>query len=309
VGKVSKALNKAATKREPGEDVDAHPGEPHAPHSPTIERMHIPLDDGTVSDDKAAGQSKILPRTQSTQYSFRNGQTTGEWDERLITASEKFSGVAESFRKLRTIILYPETEQPARTIMVLSTDPQEGKSFVSANLGISLAHGVGRQALLIDCDLRRPSLHALFGLKNTQGLVDYLRGSRDISSFMLPTGLDNLTLIPAGSPPDNPAELVASDRMSAMMHYLANEADDRLVVLDSPPFLAASETLILTQLVDKVVMVVRWGKPGRDNVKKVIEQIGREKIIGVVFNAFEMNVLDKKLQGVGYHNYYSDAYY
>lgn len=193
--------------------------------------------------------------------------------------------------------------------MVLSADPQEGKSFVSANLGISLAQGVGRRALLIDCDLRRPSLHSLFGLNNKPGLADYLREGRDISTFMLPTGLANLTLIPSGTLPDNPAELVASDKMSAMMHDLAGNANDLVVVLDSPPFLAASETLILSQLVDKVVLVVRWGKSGRDNVKKVIDQIGREKIIGVVFNAFEMNVLDRKIQGVGYHNYYSESYY
>ena len=309
MGKVSKALNKAATERDTGETGNAPSPVPHALLSPTKVSTHIPVDDKTSGDDMAAEQDKIQPRHQTTHHSDGNGQAPGEWDERLVSASEKFSGVAESFRKLRTIILYPEDEQPARTIMVISADPQEGKSFISANLGISLAHGVGRQAMLIDCDLRRPSLHALFGLKNTRGLVDYLREGRDISSFMLPTGLANLTLIPAGPPPDNPAELVASDRMSFMIRDLAAGADDRLLVLDSPPFLAASETLILSQLVDKVVLVVRWGKSGRENVKKVIDQIGREKIIGIVFNAFEMNVLDKRIQGVGYHNYYSEAYY
>ena len=97
--------------------------------------------------------------------------------------------------------------------------------------------------------------------------------------------------------------------MSALIKDLANRYDDRLILLDTPPFHAASEALVLSQLVDKVVLVVRWGKAGRENVKKMANQIGRKKIIGVVFNAFEMNILDRKMQGVGYHNYYSESYY
>lgn len=309
MGKVSKALNKAGTKRDPAEAGELPPGDQQNVAALAEERPRVPLVDITSDDDKAAAQNSAHPPAQSALSHVGNVQTTDKWNERLVMASEKFSGVAESFRKLRTIILHPDSKQPARTIMVLSADPQEGKSFVSANLGISLAHGVGRQALLIDADLRRPSLHALFGLNNTRGLVDYLRDNSDLSTYMVPTGLANLFLIPSGPPPDNPAELIASDKMAAMMEHFTRGADDRLVVLDSPPFLAASETMILAQMVDKVVMVVRWGKSGRENVKKVIDQIGREKIIGIVFNAFEMNVLDRKIQGVGYHNYYSESYY
>ena len=311
MGKVSKALNKAGTQREPGDGSGTAPGEKQGLSTPAVEHLqNAPVDIIADGDDKNAGLDNIHSPLQSTPDFTGNGQSTENWDERLVTASEKFSGIAESFRKLRTIILHPETGRPARTIMVLSADPQEGKSFISANLGISLAQGVDREALLIDCDLRRPSIHALFGLNNSRGLVDYLRGGSDLSTYMMPTGLANLSLIPSGPPPDNPAELLASDAMAAMMkNLLARGADNRMVVVDSPPFLAASETMILAQLVDKVVLVVRWGKSGRDNVKKVIDQIGRDKILGIVFNAFEMNMLDRKVQGVGYHNYYSDSYY
>ena len=97
--------------------------------------------------------------------------------------------------------------------------------------------------------------------------------------------------------------------MSCLIEQLTSMYDDRLILLDTPPFHAASETLVLAQLVDKIVLVVRWGKSGREDVKKMIDHIGREKIIGVVFNAFEMNILDRKIQGLGYHNYYSESYY
>ncbi|MCK9265200.1 MAG: CpsD/CapB family tyrosine-protein kinase [Deltaproteobacteria bacterium] len=309
MGKVSKALDKAAATNEPGEPIESPPTMPRSHASPEQESQHIPPVESTSMAIKEVQLDEDRPQAATTHSPPQKVPARGEWDERLLTANEKFSGVAESFRKLRTMILHPEDGPPARTIMVASANPQEGKSFVTANLGISLAQGVGRRGLLIDCDLRRPSLHALFGLPNKQGLADYLRDGRDISTFMLPTGLANLTLFPAGPPPDNPSELIASDKMAGMIRALTDNVEGRVVVLDTPPCLVASETLILSQLVDKVVLVVRWGKSGRENVRKVIEQIGREKIIGIVFNAFEMNVLDKKIQGVGYHNYYSEAYY
>lgn len=290
MGKISKALNKAENPGKedlsllntPGSDTDA----PYAPASDTGTN-----DIGTL------------------RLAVPDGQAAPTWNERLVSASETFSGVAESFRKLRTLLLHPDEGKPPRSVLVVSTDPQEGKSFACANLGITMARGVGCRALMIDCDLRRPSLHTLFGQPNAQGLADYLSGGGNLADFVLPTGLANLSLIPAGPPPKNPAELISSAKMSAMVHAIVHGDDDCLLLLDSAPFLAAAETSILSQMVDKVVLVVRWGRSGRENVKKVVEQIGREKIIGVVFNAFEMNILDKKIQGVGYHNYYSESYY
>ena len=292
MGKVSRALNKAES---PGRE-----------ESTTID---IPT---TGADSYHAYSSdEIEPQeTDALQPAPTDSVLElGSWDERLISASENFSGVAEGFRKLRTLIMHPDTGNPPRSIMVLSTDPQEGKSFVCANLGITMARGVGQKGLMIDCDMRRPSLHSLFGLNNTRGLADYLQSDENPASYILPTGLPKLSLMPSGPPPINPAELISSTRMPAMILDLANRDKDCLLLLDSPPFLAAAETVVLSQLVDKVVLVVRWGGAGRENIKKVVEQIGREKIIGVVFNAFEMNILDKKVQGVGYHNYYSEMYY
>jgi len=292
VGKVSKALNKVESILEPE---STSPTSFHKSQNTYITQVE--------NKNKIKTEPKIASPPSQTEGSIKN------WDERLVSTIEKFSGVAESFRKLRTMILHPESGNPPRSIMVLSSDPQEGKSFVCANLGVSFAQSVEQQALMIDCDLRRPSLQGLFGLNHQKGLTNYLRDGDDISSLIFTTGLPKLSIIPSGLPPDNPSELLSSNKMSAMLEELVNKYDDRLILLDTPPFHAASEALVLSQLVDKVVLIVRWGKSGRENVKKMTDIIGREKIIGVVFNAFESNIIDRKVQGVGYHNYYSESYY
>lgn len=171
-----------------------------------------------------------------------------------------------------------------------------------------MAQGVGQHVLMVDCDLRRPSLAGLFGVENNNGLVDHLRDEVDLSELIRKTGQEKLSIIPAGNPPENPSELLESEKMNALVTEVVSRYPDRFVLFDSPPALAASETTVLAQHVDKVVLVVRWGGAGREQVKKLVEQLGREKIIGVVFNAFEMNVLDKKMKNEGYYNYYSDKY-
>ena len=186
---------------------------------------------------------------------------TDNWQERLAIANENFSGVAENFRKLRTLILNAEKGSPVRSILILSTDPQEGKSFVCANLGVSFARDISHHALLVDCDLRRPSLHALFGLTNSSGITDLLKGDDAIDGFILPTGLSKLNMIPAGLPPGNPSELISSDRMTALLDEMNARHENQLLIIDSPPFQVAAETMVLAGLVDKIVLVVRWENP------------------------------------------------
>jgi len=285
VGKVSRALDKAGTPIKPDDNRPIPPDVAQKSRSTVVEVV----EGKTVQGGTEASPSS--PSSASTVNTFEG------WDERLVAANKNLSGVAESFRKLRTKILYPVEGDVPRTILIISADAQEGKSFVCANLGISLAHSVAQHALMIDCDLRRPSLAGLFGLdNNSPGLVDYLRGEEDFARLVQGTGLPDLSIIPAGLPPDNPAELVSSERMADMLNEATNGYADGLILLDCPPFQAVSESAVLAQLVDKVVLVVRWGRAGRENVKKLVEQIGRDKIIGIVFNSFEMNILDRKMQ-------------
>jgi capsular exopolysaccharide synthesis family protein len=255
--------------------------------------------------------TETIPHVKATAFPRKTEKNTNHWDERLVHSTRYVTGVAEGIRKLRSRLLLSNSGRKPKSILVLSSDPQEGKSFVCANLGISFARSLEYHATLVDCDLRRPSLHKMFGITDRKGLADYLNDEKDISSISslaVDSGLPKLSIIPAGSIPDNPAELLSSEKMAEMFDELASRYQDHLVIVDSPPFHAAAETLLLSQLVDKIVLVVRWGKSGRENVGKMVETIGRDKIIGTVFNAFEMNILDRKIQGVGYHDYYSEYY-
>lgn len=296
MGKVSRALNKANRGITPNKDDS----------SPELVEDYGPTQAGR---DVSTNETQTAPEPQSVKETAPTGILEQHWDERLNIATERFSPVAESFRKLRTLILHPEEESPARSILVASASDQEGKTFVCANMGVSLAKGFDSKALIMDCDLRRPTLHKLFGIDGSQGLVDYLTGERDLSRLICKTSLPNLTILPSGPAPENPSELISSDKAANLITEAIHRYDDRVVVLDTPPLLAASETIFLSQLVDKVILVVKWGKAGREEIKKVVEQIGRKKILGVVFNAFEMNILDRKVQGVGYYNYYTESYY
>ena len=289
MGKVFDALSKAGADNKP------------------VDRKS-PASVKSEGENVSSGEFRPEPRiTGATIMPSRSPVVPAGWDERFLAARAN-PAVTESFRRLRAKILHLQDENPIRSLLITSSSPGEGKSFVCANLGAIMAHGVAQHALLVDCDLRRPSLARFFGVESGSGLVDHLRDGRDLSSLIVRTGMERLSLIPAGIPPQNPSELLASDAMSDLMKEVISRYQDRFVIFDSPPAQAASETAVLAQHVDKVVIVVRWGGSGREQVKKLVEQLGHEKILGVVFNAFEMNFFEKRLQGEGYYKYYSEEY-
>ena len=290
MGKISEALEKLGAEKNL-----------NSPGSVAIKKIY---------PEKTEGSHVAPPAPQKVFKSESMGENRyiQNWDERFVEAFQNYLGVAESFRRLRTKILHPVDGQKIQSILVTSSLPGEGKSFVCANLGAILAQSVERHAIVVDCDMRRPSLAGLFGLENRQGLVDHLRDGVDLALLIRKTGMESLSVIPAGIPPVNPSELLASEKMNQMVAEIVGRYSDRIVIFDSPPAQAASETAVLAQNVDKVIIVVRWGLSGREQVKKFIETIGREKILGVVFNSFEMNILDTKLPGEGYYKYYSEGY-
>lgn len=233
---------------------------------------------------------------QGWKVPARSAVRSPAWDERLVLGANFSHQVAESFRVLRSRILHPHDGRPVcRTVMVTSVLPQEGKSFVSANLAIALAKGVDHHALLVECDLRLPSVSRLFGISHEQGLTDYLLNRSEIPSLLRPTTLEKLTILPSGLPPPNPAELLGSMRMRSLVAELAARYADRIVVFDTPPYQVVSESAVLANLVDGVVLVVRHGIAGKLSIQKTVEEIGREKIIGLIFNGHESNVISSRL--------------
>jgi protein-tyrosine kinase len=231
-----------------------------------------------------------------------------KWDDRLVRAVNFSGEVAESFRVLRSKILRPQDgRQAPKTIMVTSVLPKEGKSFIAANLGVALAQCVDQYSLLVDCDLRLPSLASYFGIPRDHGLADYLKNKIDISTLIRKTTMEKLSILASGVPPVNPAELLGSTRMQELVVELSTRYPDRLVIFDSPPLKVASESMNLTQVVDGVVLVVRHGVSTRALIEQAIVDIGKQKIIGVVFNGYKSNFVTSKIINKSYA-FYGDYY-
>lgn len=212
----------------------------------------------------------------------------GPVDPRLVVFHEPDSLAAEHFKVLRSHILYPRDSRERRIILVTSALPQEGKTFVACNLAVSIAQGVDPYALLIDGDLRKPTVHKMLGLPNRAGLSDYIQGEDPLAPYLIRASLTKLTVLPAGRSARNPAELLTSSKMAQLLQEARARYPDRYIVLDSPPIHLAAETLSLAQEADGIILVARYGQSNRDLVEEAVEKVGREKVLGVVFNGFEI---------------------
>ena len=234
---------------------------------------------------------QMLQPKVASKISHGHGQPP-VWDEaaidhNLVALTDSHSPEAEQFKILRTNILFPLTGSPPRSILVTSAGPGEGKTFTAANLAISIALNVNRHVLLIDADMRRPQLHKRFGFGSVPGLSDYLAEGRLLSSLLLKTKVDKLTLLAAGLPPDNPAELIGAERMSSLLAEVTNRYPDRIVVIDAPPPTLAAETGVLARQVDGILVVVRYGSTRRDDLADLVAKVGEKKILGSIVNYIE----------------------
>jgi capsular exopolysaccharide synthesis family protein len=214
------------------------------------------------------------------------------WDEtkidpNLVALLDPQSLEAEQFKILRTNILFPLAGQPPRSILLTSTVPGEGKTFAAANLAISIALNINRYVLLIDADLRKPQLHTRFGFPAVPGLSNYLAENRPLPSLLLHTKVDKLTLLPGGLPPENPSELISSERMASLITEVAQRYPDRLIVIDAPPPAMAAETGVLARQVDGILVVVLYGGTRRKDLSDLIARMGEKKILGSIVNRVE----------------------
>ncbi len=229
-------------------------------------------------DDKNASSANKVTHDEMT------AEVPVKVDPMLVAILEPQSVEAEQFRLLKNSILFPEKGNPPRCIMITSSSPGEGKSFVAANLALSLSQNIDEHVLLLDCDLRSPSIHSLFGLDETQGLSEYLSESRPLSSLFVKTFLKKLTLLTAGKKPPNPSELLSSEQMRMLIHELKVRYKDRYIIIDTPPPHLTSETSVISRQVDGIVIVVQQGRTQKKDIQSLIDIYGRDKIVGVVYN-------------------------
>jgi len=209
-------------------------------------------------------------------------------DKNMVTLLKSQSFEAEQFKILRTNLLFPSSGRSPRTIMVTSAVPDEGKSLITANLAVSIAQSIQEYVLLIDCDIRRPCIHTQFGFGHVPGLSDHLSRGIPVSSLLLKTMVKKLSILPGGTHHHNPSELVSSQQMSRLLQEVKYRYSDRFIVIDSPPPKMTAESSALSRQVDGVLLVIEYGRTSREMVSELINTIGKEKILGVVFNKLDM---------------------
>jgi capsular exopolysaccharide synthesis family protein len=215
----------------------------------------------------------------------------------------------EAYRSLRTALLLSHSGKPPQTILVTSALPGEGKSTTAANTAIALAQ-TGARTLIVDLDMRKPSLDEAFGIAAEQGMSTFLSGMSDFSSQIRETGLPNLLMVPAGPRAPNPAELIGSKRMATGMQLMREYFT--YVVIDSPPVLELSDAMVVSQYVDGVIVVARGGRTPRKAVQRASDQLLQvgAKLLGVLVNNVRPGQSGYNYYGsMGsyYERYYSDS--
>jgi non-specific protein-tyrosine kinase len=197
----------------------------------------------------------------------------------LVTITDPRSAAAEAYRTLRTNLSFYSLDQPIRTLVVTSPAGGEGKSTTAANLAVAMAQS-GRRTILVDCDLRRPTQHDLFGLAMSPGLTSLALD--EVTDLPLQqTSVDGLWLLSGGPKPPNPADLLGANRMDSIIAQLLERAD--FVLFDAPPVMAAADAVILGAKVDGVLLVIQAGATRRDHSERARELLekARVRIIGV----------------------------
>jgi len=267
----------------------------------------------SIEDVEALGLHLMgtIPVIRAAQKDGRPSEVGGRLDEetrqveaRLVTHLRPKSPISESYRSLRTSIQYARSDAPVRTLLVSSAGPKEGKSTTVANLAITMAQ-LNTRTLLVDADLRRPILHKLFGVRRDVGLTNLLVGKAALDEVLLPTPIDNLTLVPAGVLPPNPSELLGSQQMKECLERFRQRFE--VVLLDSPPVIAVTDASLLGRLVDGVLLVVNSGSTNREallRAKELLDQV-QAPVLGVLLN----NITASNMYGSYYYYYYYHYYY
>jgi capsular exopolysaccharide synthesis family protein len=219
--------------------------------------------------------------------------TSSNGSSPLIALRDPRAPAAEAYRTLRTNIQFSSLDKPLRTLLATSTAPDEGKSTTLANLAITIAQAEQR-VILVDCDLRRPTLHALFDLPNEVGLTSMIL-AEDAPPPLQETAVPGLSLLSSGPLPPRPADILGSRRMEAAIERLRDAAD--IVLFDTPPVVVVTDAVVLATKVDGVLLVFQAGRTSRERARRarqILEKV-KANIVGVVLNNAEVE------QGYGYY--------
>ena len=216
----------------------------------------------------------------------------------IISYNDPKSVISEQYRAIRTNIEYSNVDQNTKTILVTSSDKNEGKTTTVSNLAVSFAN-LNKKVLLIDCDLRNASIHKMFKLNNIYGLTDILAKDRAVDKCIQKTELENLYVLTAGATPPNPAEILSSEKMKNLIEDLKNIYD--YIFIDTPPIGLVTDAGVLSSFTDGVVLVVKSEsveKKYLEETKKKLDAVDA-RILGAILNSYKSEKKDYE-----YYSYY-----
>jgi capsular exopolysaccharide synthesis family protein len=219
-------------------------------------------------------------------------------DPRLVAASAPESLPAEQYRLLRTRVARAENGRGLRTIIITSPNKGDGKSLTAANLALTMAQEHQQRVLLLDADLRRPTVHRLFGISETPGLSDILMGGATIDDALVAVPNHHLTILPSGLIPSHPAELLGSAGMRRVLDTLRTRFDR--ILIDMPPVAPLADVAIASSLADGVLMIVRAGVTPKPAIERALSGIDTGKVLGLVLNDAGAGSTSYGYAGYGY---------
>lgn len=258
--------------------------------------------DDTIKDAEIAKRELHLPLLAIIPFiPMEEGDTDRQKHISLIAHYEPKSSVSEAFRSLRTSIHFSSVSKKRQVLMVTSSLPYEGKTTIMGNLAIILSQ-TGARVLLVDCDLRRASLHDLYGHKKSPGLTELLAGDNGLDAMIHATGIHGLDFISSGTTPPNPAELLGSEKMQGLLRMFRERYDT--ILIDAPPILPVTDALLLSSMTDMVFMILELGRvpiKAALHAREMLQQVGAP-LAGIVLN-------DRTERHMPRYGYYGKRYY
>lgn len=221
----------------------------------------------------------------------------------ILRFTEGDGHLTEEYRKLKSsVLMVPQKDAKQNTFMVTSSESGEGKSVTAVNLALVLAQESNRTVLLVDADLRRPTVHTYLGVKAEVGLADCILGRIDLHDALIKTSVPRLNFLAAGKKTDTPTELLSSNKMQEIVQDIKNRYQDRIIIFDTPPALIFSDIRVLSMFADGIIFVVKEGVAA-NNVREALAALKGSPILGIVYNAVSQEQLRERYHS--YHHYYS----
>ncbi len=288
-----------AIKRAEREQLNVSPSPrkeiPNSFDTKNLKNLDLPAEKKGL-DELPAGQPPVAPVALKEEIKKADAIHTA-LDPHLVSVQSPHSAVGEQFRTLKARLFKMKEQDGLKSILVTSAAPSDGKTLTATNLALTISMEFSQKVLLVDCDLRKPSVHHLLGIPHGRGLSDCLLSESDWESQIPFQNVSGLNLIQAGSISEKPAEILNSQRMKDFMTLARNEYD--WIILDSPPLIPLADSELLSTMTDGILLVVRSGQTPGHLITEAIKILKNKNLLGLIFNGVEVS----KKSGYYYYSY------